>query len=267
MHDKINIAGMVWNDYLALQKRYYRLTGGYISKYKMQKHIGKLRSKSPRFAYWKKLVSQTTQLITHKLDDAYQRFFKKLAKRPPKFRKVKLYRSITFTQAGWKLLDNNKLHIQKRTYKFVKHRELEGMIKTVTIKRDSYNRLWVCFSVECEGNFEPRVMTGKTAGLDFGLKTFLTDDTGKTYKSPEFLKQELKTIKQLSRQFSLKQGGSKARKRARYALSRAQIRVSDKRTDSHYKLAHQLCDEFETIYLEDLNIAGMKRLWGRKISD
>lgn len=267
LHDKINIAGIVWNHCLALQKRYYRLTGGYISKYRMQKHIGKLRSKSPRFAYWKKLGSQTTQLVTHKLDDAYQRFFKKLAKRPPKFRKVKLYRSITFTQAGWKLLGKNKLWIQGKVYKFVKHRELEGAIKSVTIKRDSCNRLWVCFSVECEIEIPKRVMTGKTAGLDFGLKTFLTDDTGKVYKSPEFLRQELKTIKRLSRQFSLKQKGSKSRKRAKYALSRAQIRVSDKRTDSHYKLAHQLCDEFDTIYLEDLNIAGMKRLWGRKVSD
>jgi putative transposase len=115
LHDKINIAGIIWNHCLALQKRYYKLTGKYISKYTMQKHIGQLRSKSPRFAYWKKLGSQTTQLITHKLDDAYQRFFKKLAKRPPRFRKVKLYRSITFTQAGWKL-ENNKLWIQGKVY-------------------------------------------------------------------------------------------------------------------------------------------------------
>jgi len=28
-----------------------------------------------------------------------------------------------------------------------------------------------------------------------------------------------------------------------------------------------LCEDFDAIYIEDLNIDGMKRLWGRKVSD
>ena len=40
LFDQINIAGMIWNHCLALQKRYYRLTGQYISKYDLQKYVG-----------------------------------------------------------------------------------------------------------------------------------------------------------------------------------------------------------------------------------
>ena len=35
----------------------------------------------------------------------------------------------------------------------------------------------------------------------------------------------------------------------------------------HWKLAHQLTDEYDEIRLEDLNLQGMKSLWGRKVSD
>ena len=37
--------------------------------------------------------------------------------------------------------------------------------------------------------------------------------------------------------------------------------------DFHWKLAHQLTDEYDEIRLEDLNLQGMKALWGRKVSD
>ena len=198
--------------------------------------------RTQKYNYWKHLNSQTVQAIIERQDDAYQRFFKGQAKRPPKFRKVKKFKSILLKQAGWKLLDDNKIRIQNRIYKFVKHREIEGTIKTVTIKRDSCNRLWVCFSVVQAVELPERAMTGETAGLDFGLKTFLTDHTGHAYQSPEFLRQDLQTVRTLSRQFSRKKVGSKAWYRAKYALARAQIRVSDKRRDGHFKLAHELCD-------------------------
>ena len=42
LFDQINIAGIIWNHCLALQKRYYRLTKQYISQYDLQEHIAKL---------------------------------------------------------------------------------------------------------------------------------------------------------------------------------------------------------------------------------
>ena len=44
-------------------------------------------------------------------------------------------------------------------------------------------------------------------------------------------------------------------------------RLRDIRADFHWKLAHQLTDEYDEIRLEDLNLQGMKALWGRKVSD
>lgn len=55
--------------------------------------------------------------------------------------------------------------------------------------------------------------------------------------------------------------------KARWRLAKAHQRIANKRRDAHWKLAHTLCKRFDVICLETLNIDGMKRLWGRKVSD
>lgn len=107
----------------------------------------------------------------------------------------------------------------------------------------------------------------RLSGFDFGLKDFLVDDEGKRYSSPQFYKQGLRKAKQLSKVLSRKVEGSKRYKRARRALAKHQITIANKRQDHHFKLAHQLCDSHDVLCFEDLNLTGMKALWGRKVSD
>lgn len=126
--------------------------------------------------------------------------------------------------------------------------------------------MWLVFSV-VEDMAIDEARTGKSGGFDFGLKTFLTDDEGRQHTSPLFFTQALKRVKQLNRQVSRKVAGSKRRKRAGDALAKAHGDVAHKRRDHHFNLAHKLCKEYDTLYFEDLNLAGMKALWGRKVSD
>jgi len=107
IHHQINVAGMIWNHALTLQKRYYKLTRKYIPLYVMQKHIAKLRMHTTQYAYWKALGSQAVQEILERLDEAYQRFFKKQSGFP-RFKKVKKFKSFILKQAGWDLLDKQE---------------------------------------------------------------------------------------------------------------------------------------------------------------
>jgi putative transposase len=43
--------------------------------------------------------------------------------------------------------------------------------------------------------------------------------------------------------------------------------VVNRRSDWFWKLAHDLTNQFDVLCFETLNIKGMQRLWGRKISD
>ena len=114
LHRLIDIVGIVWNHALAQQSRYHRLTGGYIGKYTMSSHLLKLRRRSPRCQYWQQLNSQAIKDICDRQDKGYQRFFDKIAKRPPKFRKVKRYRSIALPIGnGCQLMESDNPRIGK----------------------------------------------------------------------------------------------------------------------------------------------------------
>ena len=114
---------------------------------------------------------------------------------------------------------------------------------------------------------EVEVKTGKIAGFDFGLKTFLTCSDGTKIESPQFFKQSLNAIKKASKQHSKKLKGSSNRERARKNLVRKYEGISNRRRDWFWKLAHELTDKFDILCFETLNLKGMQRLWGRKISD
>ena len=272
LHQQIDVSGIIWNHALAVQRRYYRLTGKYISRYRLMSHIAKMR-RTERFSYWQLVGSQAVQDVVERLDKAYRRFFAYrrgelgIKTGPPRFKKVKKYKSFTLKQAGWKLLGGNRIRLQGRNYKFALSRPVGGDIKTVTVKRDSAGRLFVCFSVIEEVNPASEVSTGKIGGFDFGLKTFLTDDEGGAYLSPEFLKASLSDIARLNRQLARKQKSAGNWKKAKRQLALANDRIANQRRDAHFKLAHWLCDDYDVLGFEDLNLGGMKKLWGRKVSD
>jgi putative transposase len=279
LHDTVNIAGIIWNHITALQRRYYRRFGKHISLTRMDKHTAYLRMKTKKYAYWKQVGSQALQELCQRHEAAYQRFFQKKGGLP-RFKKVKKFRSFVLKQSGWKLGEDSHqrggekhpkwtghIAIDGFDYKFVKHRPLQGEIKTVTIKRDRLGRLWICFSVVETIKIEDTATTGKIGGFDFGLKTFLVNDLGQAIEMPEFYKADLPRMKAIQRRVSKKQKGSRNQVEGKRHIARRHSRIADKRRDFHFKLAHLLCKHYDVLVFEDLNLAAMKRVWGRKVSD
>jgi 4-amino-4-deoxy-L-arabinose transferase-like glycosyltransferase len=74
-------------------------------------------------------------------------------------------------------------------------------------------------------------------------------------------------IVQFGAQLSRKKKGSKNRRKANLHLNRVFQRIDNLRHDFFFKLAHELTDKYDVIFFEDLNLKGMKALWGRKVSD
>ena len=266
---QIDLAGVIYNHCIALHKRYYRLYGKSLNVYALMKHLTKLK-KLPKYSDWNSLGSQAIQDIAQRIDKGYKLFFRNrergIKSSPPSFKKVKKYKSFTLKQAGYKLYSDNRIKIGDRIYKYHKSREIEGKVKTVTVKRDSLGDLYIYVVCETSNN-EILPRTGKSVGYDFGLKMFLTASDGKHIVSPEFFKQSQKQIAKLNRELSKKQKGSNHYKQAKRRLAKAHKRLADKRRDFHFKLALNLAGEYATICIEDLNIKAMQKLWGRKISD
>ena len=271
LNNLTNIAGKIYNHCIRLHKKYYKLYGKHLNKFQLQKHLTKLK-KLDKYSYWKSLGSQAIQELTERIDEAYKKFFKFVTKKSniksgiPTFKKSLEYPSFKLKgYVGFKL-NNNKLIINKKSYRFKKHRDFEGEIKTCTIKRDKTGQFYLILSVETEIT-KKLPHTGNAVGMDFGFKTFLTKSDKTTIEYPEFYKSSLNKIQQLNKVLSRKTKGSNNRKRAKLKLSKMHKKLANQREDWQWKIAYELVSNYDIIKVEDLDINSMKALYGRKVSD
>lgn len=254
-------ACFVWNHALALQKRHYRLYHKYIKLKDMQKHQAKRIKRNL-------LCAQTVQEILERLDIAYKRFFKHDAKRPPKFKKAIDFSSIVYKQNGYSLKDNSlTISSIKKSFKFSLSRPYDGKVKRVSVKRNKLGEYFIILCLDKQAEPYGKSHNGASVGIDFGLKKFLTLSDGREIDNPQFLKADLQELRRRSRNLSKCKKGSNNRKRKKLELERLYRNIVNKRSDFQWKLAHELCKRYNLICLEDLNLEGMRKRWGRKMSD
>ena len=242
--------------------------------------------------HWKALPSQAIQEELNRIHLAYDRFFKKLGGRP-RIKKRHKFKSFTLKQAGWSLTDNrlilnfrkwdrrSKWRHDKVGYTFHKHREFEGNIRRITIKRDACGDYWLYILTDFVET-KPLPTTGKSVGADnviqgmdlvysqtkSGMKdAYVTLSTGEKIQHPQPLKQSLNKLRSLNKALRRKVKGSNGWWFCVRQIARLYRKISNQRKDFHWQLASKLCKKFDTIVVETLNLDGMKRLWGRKVSD
>jgi len=83
--------------------------------------------------------------------------------------------------------------------------------------------------------------------------------TGERYGHPQWLESELYRLNILQRRFAKTTKGSQHRAKIRRHLARLPERVANRRQDCLHKLSTDLVRRFDTICLEDLNVAGLVR--------
>lgn len=256
-------ACFVWNHALALQKRYYMLFGKYVSCGRMKAYFAKRISR-------RRLHSQTVQEILERLDVSYKRFFKHLSRRPPKFRKARDFSSIVYKQGGFKL-NGNVLVVNsiRQHFQFSFSRPYEGKVHQIRIKRSGLDEyfLYIVTDAVARSLSHGKSLEGASVGMDFGLKTYLTLSDGTRIGNPLFLKQDLNELRRRSRALSRCEKNSHHRVARRRDLERCHERIRNRRDDWQWKTCHELCRRYGTICIEDLNLTGMTRLWGRKVND
>ena len=276
LHNDLNICGVVRNHFIALSKRYFRRYGKGLIYTKMSKHLTKLKALE-KYRYWNIPFSWALQNIIKRLAQSF-REMKTLGRGIPQFKKCQKHKGMTFSGKYIKLkkvLDPQKkkrkyptyqIRLNGNWYRFAYHREIQGEIKQVHIVRDALGDIFITI---CEDYSEviPEPKTGKAEGFDMGIKDFLTGSDGKRYISPMFYKQNAKKLAKAQRYLSRKVKSSNHREKSKKAVARIHRKTDNQRSDHHWKLAIDLCRNSDILFFEDLNIAGMKRLWGKQVSD
>lgn len=232
---------------------------------------------------WLKEVNSQSLIssIGH-LDWAFNRFFKGLGGFP-KFKKKELtaksfevpqHFDIDFKNSSIqipKFCKKNKIRCKISRKVNMNHFKKFG---TATISQNSSGQYFVSFIVHRDEEpkqpiSDNKISENNSLGFDFGLKHFLTLSDGRTFDSPEYFKKMLDKLAWEQRKLSKKQKGSKNKEKQRIKVAKIHQKISDQRNDFLHKLSTSLVKEsqFDCFCFEDLNLKGMKKLWGRKVSD
>ena len=232
---------------------------------------------------WLKEVNSQSLIssIGH-LDWAFNRFFKGLGGFP-RFKKKELTaKSFEVPQHFDIDFKNSSIQIPK----FCKKNKIRCKISrkvnmdhfkkfgTATISQNNSGQYFVSFIVHRNVDIKQPISDDKISetnslGFDFGLKHFLTLSDGQIIDSPEYFKKMLDKLAWEQRKLSKKQKGSKNKEKQRIKVAKIHQKISDQRNDFLHKLSTSLVKEnqFDCFCFEDLNLEGMKKLWGRKVSD
>ena len=100
---------------------------------------------------------------------------------------------------------------------------------------------------------------GHSMGIDVGLEYFLSTSDGLQVKRPRFFDALSSKLKLLQRRLKTKQQGSANWVKLQRKISRVHQRIADTRKDWHFKLAHRLCNNADSIFVEDLDFRIMAK--------
>ena len=202
------------------------------------------------------VYSQVKQHVNKRLATAFKNFFDKRTKYP-KFKSKNQYRSFTYPQSGFKLINDKRLKLSKiGEIPIILHRQIPGKIKTCTLKLSKANYWYAVFSVEVKSSdfFEiPTSQNNLAIGIDIGIKTFLSLSDGTQINNPRFLTNSERKLKRAQRRLSRKKKGSKNRKKQISKLAKLHEHISNQRKDFHFKTAHWLVNNYDLIAIENIS--------------
>ena len=245
----------VWNWGLSRKQQVFKLTGKGIGYNALASELVAFKKTDATFL--KNCQSQVLQQTLLDLEKAFKAFFEKRS-RFPKFKSRKRTSHAFRIPQNVSIVDG-KVSIPKIGLVRARlHREIEGTIKSATIKQEADGHWYVVFVSHIE---IPDVVASydQPCGIDLGLEAFATLDNGTKVKPPKFYRHGQRKLKPLQRQLSRCQKASRNRAKAKARVARQHHRTANRRSDFLHKLSSELVSRYDTLCVEDLNVSALVR--------
>ena len=164
---------------------------------------------------------------------------------------------------GLKLPRIGRVHCMENVHERVNGARL---IRVSVVRRAG--RWYASLTVEREPSPVCRPKIG-VVGVDLGVKNLATLSDGTVISNPRALGTRLKALRKAQQVLSRKSEGSVRREKAKERVARLYARVTDVRMDAINKATTMIANTYDTVCIEDLNIAGMvkNRSLARSLSD
>lgn len=256
LHKTFGCVRFVYNWGLNEKSKAYEENQKNLSCFDLIKQVTALK-KEAAHEWLSEVHSQPLQMALRNLDTAYTNFFNKKSKFP-NFKKKSRKQSFQYPQ-GVKVIDD-KVFLPKIGWcDFVKHRDIVGDIRTVTVSKTPTGRYFVSILCDTKLAIPPKqpIQRETAVGVDVGIKTFAVLSNGKVFENQKHLTSKLRRLKVEQRKLQRGVKGSKNREKQRLVVAKLHEKIANQRKDYTHKISHYVTEHFDTICMEDLNIAGM----------
>ena len=211
------------------------------------------------FEWLKEVDSLALANAQMNLQTAYNNFFKRPKVGFPKFKSKKNhnYSYTTNNQGGNIYISNKYIKLPKiGLVRIKKHRDFDGLIKSVTISQNPSCKYYVSVLVDQEEK-EKLSISNNEIGIDLGIKEFCITSDGEMVENPKYLRKSEKKLAKLQKDLSRKAKGSNNRYKARLKVAKLHQRIANQRKDFLQKLSTKIINENQVIVLEDLRVKNM----------
>lgn len=213
-----------------------------------------------QFPLLKSVNAQVLQQTLRKLDIAWESWRLKRSGLP-RFKKQNRMRSFVFPQ----MLKNcvSEKGIKLPQLGFVKVRWSRDIPEIFKVKQARIVRkasgYFVMLSLQADIDIPEVSYHGHSIGIDVGLEYFLSTSDGLQVKRPKFFNALHRKLKLLQRRLKTKKKGSNNWLKLQKKIARVHQRIADTRKDWHFKTAHKICDQADSIFVEDLDFRVMAK--------
>lgn len=193
------------------------------------------------------------------LQTAYNNFFKRPEVGFPKFKSKKNHKLsyTTNNQGGNIYVSDRYIKLPKiGLVRVKKHREFDGLIKSVTVSQNPSGKYYVSVLVS-QDEKEKLPISNNEIGIDLGIKEFVITSDGEMVENPKYLRSSEKKLRKLQKDLSRCQKGSKNREKCRIKVAKQHEKIINQRKDFLQKLSTRIIRENQTIVLEDLKVKNM----------
>jgi putative transposase len=231
--------------------------GRKLSTYETQNLIPNLKVKNPSLGG---VYSKVLQMVNYTLHSNISSLaaLKKRGKKVGhlRYKGKGWYNTLNYNQSGFKIdQDHSRLHLSKiGDIKIKLHQKIEGRIKAVLIKREGKN--WYAI---VQADQEPEILpqTGRSVGIDVGLKVFAVDSDGNSIENPRYADRSAKKLAKYQRRLARCKKGSSNRKKIKAKISKTHKRINNQRDDFLHKLSRLYVNNYDNICIEDMDVKNL----------
>jgi putative transposase len=180
----------------------------------------------------------------------------------PKFKKRSNNQLCSFPQGTKIDFENGLIHLPKsKNVKVIYSQRFKGTAKTVTVSKNCAGQYFV--SILVDTNVNQLAKTGKTVGIDLGLKEFAVTSDNTHIANPRYFRESQAKIARLQMWQAKKVGAKKGEKKSsrwlklQGRINRQYEHLTNPRKNFLHVITTDLIRNYDVLCLEDLNVKGM----------